>query len=422
MVGIRSNMWFRPLLLLATWAGITVVGAALHRASDARPMSAEPLSSPAMTLQRMGNLAEVAAIPGTMAVRVAAGAEARRSLGGVASAHGLAWAAYLVAALSVRFAARRFTQERAERAAADEAARVDHSRRRFAITGGVAVLGVGGGAASAYATLVEPWLLAVRRRRIAIRDLPGALEGLRLVQVSDTHFGSRVPSDLIREAVAQTVGLKPDLVLLTGDYIHHRADEVGPAAELLAPLVSAAPLGAIGVLGNHDWWGDGPGMRRALESVGVRMLDNRRMFLCARTRALLANEPTGESLCIAGVGDLEEDAVDLRAALSGVRGSTPRLLLSHNPDVAEHPEFSRLCPGGAHRVDLMLSGHTHGGQVNLPLVGPLVVPSRYGQKYAGGLVAGPAFPVLVSRGVGMSLIPVRINCPPEIVQVILVRA
>jgi predicted MPP superfamily phosphohydrolase len=96
----------------------------------------------------------------------------------------------------------------------------------------------------------------------------------------------------------------------------------------------------------------------------------------------------------------------------------PRLLLSHNPDAAEDPRFLRA----RHRVDLMLSGHTHGGQVRLPVVGAPVIPSKYGQKYAAGLVQGPRCPVYVSRGLGLSGLPVRFGVPPEIVLFELQRA
>jgi predicted MPP superfamily phosphohydrolase len=102
-----------------------------------------------------------------------------------------------------------------------------------------------------------------------------------------------------------------------------------------------------------------------------------------------------------------------------VRPETPRLVIAHEPDTAE---IGPLRDADAPRIDLMLSGHTHGGQVRLPLVGAPIVPSRYGQKYAGGLVEGPRFPVLVSRGIGMSILPIRFAVAPEIVEVTLTRA
>jgi predicted MPP superfamily phosphohydrolase len=124
-----------------------------------------------------------------------------------------------------------------------------------------------------------------------------------------------------------------------------------------------------------------------------------------------------EGLCLAGVGDLWEDRCDYGAALDGVAGGVPRILLSHNPDVAEEAGFLQ----SGYRVDLMLSGHTHGGQVSLPGVGAPVTNSRFGQKYAKGLVAGPVCPVFVSRGLGMTVMPVRWGVRPEIAVIELER-
>src|SRR4051794_38533028 len=117
-----------------------------------------------------------------------------------------------------------------------------------------------------------------------------------------------------------------------------------------------------------------------------------------------------EGLAICGVADLWESRPDYELALGGLPADMPRLLLSHNPDVAEEPRFVR----SGLRVDLMVSGHTHGGQIWVPGLGTPMVPSRYGQKYVQGWVEGPVCPVFVCRGVGMSGLPVRFGVPPEI--------
>jgi predicted MPP superfamily phosphohydrolase len=168
-------------------------------------------------------------------------------------------------------------------------------------------------------------------------------------------------------------------------------------------------VGVVGVLGNHDWYGDGVAMQAALDRVGVRMLRNQRLWLDGQRR--LSTSPLPDAMVIAGLADLSEDRVDVRAALGGLKDAVPRIVLAHQPDTAEMPELAG--PDGP-RVDLMLSGHTHGGQVRIPFLGTPGIPSNYGQKYAGGLIAGPRFPVLVSRGVGMSVLPVRVGVPPEI--------
>ena len=146
--------------------------------------------------------------------------------------------------------------------------------------------------------------------------------------------------------------------------------------------------------------------------AGIRLLDRDHVFLGPEG---LREEPGEDALCLAGFGDLWEDEHDPADALVGVPGATPRLVLSHNPDYAER------IPADL-RVDLLLAGHTHGGQVRVPGRGTPVVPSAFGQKYAGGLCQGPRCPVQVSRGVGMAYLPVRIGVPPEIVELTLVRA
>lgn len=292
------------------------------------------------------------------------------------------------------------------------------SRRRF-LAGGALALGAGGVGSAAHATMVEPWGLRVARARVTISGLPTSLDGMRIAHVSDTHLGPKVPAWAVRAAVDLTLSLRPDLVALTGDYVHRADESAEHAAELFRPLTGAPGCaGVVGVLGNHDWYGDGRRVSAALSRVGVRMIDNDRLFLDGASRTLLAREPAGECLCIAGVGDLDMDRVDLPAALGAVRDRTARVLLSHNPDVAE---LDGVAGADAPRVDLMLSGHTHGGQVRLPLLGALWVPSAHGDKYTGGVAQAPRCPVVTSRGVGMSILPVRFNCPPEIVEITLTR-
>lgn len=292
------------------------------------------------------------------------------------------------------------------------------SRRRLIADGLFGVAALGSTGAAAKATLVNPWRPVVREYAVPISDLPAPLDGMRVVQVSDPHFGPRMPADAVTAAVELALSLRPDVVALTGDYILAGSRYIAGAASLLSPLASGPrAVPCVGVLGNHDWYGDAGGMRRALEDSGVSMIDNGRVFLDAGTRGL-SRRPPVSGLCLAGLGDLYCDKIDGRAALEGVDPLMPRIVLAHNPDTAEHPQVVR----GGRRVDLMLSGHTHGGQVRLPLLGAPIVPSAYGRKYVGGLVRGPVCPVVVSRGVGTTLLPVRLGVPPEVVLVVLRRA
>jgi hypothetical protein len=306
----------------------------------------------------------------------------------------------------------------APRAIPAERARL--SRRGFLLDGTLGLGCVSVVAAAGEATLVEPWNLRVTRYDVPITDLSDSLVGLKVVQLSDTHLGPRIPASFIREAVARTIALCPDVVLLTGDYVHNGPPWIEPAATLFEPLIAPGRV-VVGVLGNHDWWAGGKRVSDALARIGVRMVDNGRCFYDARTRALgdAFGTPHADQLCIAGVGDLREDHVDFNAALGGVPGVMPRLLLAHRPDTAELAEMHSPRPP---RIDLMHCGHTHGGQVRLPIIGTPVVPSRFGSKYAAGLVHGPGCRVLISRGVGMSILPLRFGVPPEIVEITLTRA
>lgn len=311
------------------------------------------------------------------------------------------------------------TTERGDGVGGCETETVDRGRRAFlanSTLGSVAAVSV---VSPGYATLVEPWGIQVREYVIPVEGLAASLDGLRIVQVSDTHLGPRIPESFIVGAYAKALELNPDLIVLTGDHVHDGTKENQRAAELCEPLVKGCPMGVIGVLGNHDWWGDGPQLSRMLSSVGVRMIDNDRVWLDAKTRAVVDRDPGEGGLAFVGIGDLTDGVVDVDQAFEGVRDETARIVLAHNPDTAE---IHALKLAGAHRVDLMVSGHTHGGQVKIPFIGTPIVPSMYGQKYAGGLVDGPAFRVLISRGVGMSMLPVRVGVPPEISVITLVRS
>ena len=269
------------------------------------------------------------------------------------------------------------------------------------------------GGAFGYSLLWEPGRLRITRRTFAIRDLPPSLDGLRLAQVSDLHHGPWLSMERVRDVVRQTNALGADMILLTGDYVYESPQYIEPAVGALAEL--KAKIGVVGILGNHDWWDRGVPMKNAFARNGLPLIDNSRLILTPG-RSLVRE--AGEGLCIAGVGDLWEDVPDYRAALSKLPPGMPRLLLAHNPDAAEDPLFL----GGKHRVDLMISGHTHGGQVWIPGIGSPIIPSRFGQKYASGLVQGPGCPVFISRGIGLSGLPIRFGVPPEIVVMELRRA
>ena len=251
------------------------------------------------------------------------------------------------------------------------------------------------------AVCVEPARLLVRDARVRLPGWPVALAGLRVAVLSDLHAGApHLGARKRREIVERTNASRPDLVVLLGDYVV--GGEAG--ARFVEPEVLArelgglrAPLGVFAVLGNHDWWYDGPRVRRALEAAGLHVLENEAIAL--------AREDRGARFWVAGLGDLWTRPSDPAAALRSVPPGEPVLLLAHNPDVF---------PTVPVRVTLTLAGHTHGGQVKLPALGTPIVPSRYGRRYAAGLVVEDGKRLFVTPGLGTSILPVRFGVPPEI--------
>ena len=269
------------------------------------------------------------------------------------------------------------------------------SRRQFirrSIQSSLAAAGVGIGYGFWEAAHVR-----VSRRTVPVPNLPSAFAGKTVAVLADLHHGPFVGIDFIRDAVRLTNSLAPDLVALVGDYAHKGDDahtQLPPCLEALSAL--AAPLGVFAVPGNHDMQRGGAVYRELVAATPLTDLTNR-------------NRPVslgGDRLWLAGVDDLWWGKPNLDRALDGVPGGAAVVLLAHNPDFAEDR------PDG--RVGLVLSGHTHGGQVYLRGVGSTWLPSKYGNKYRHGLVRGPASAVFVSRGLGEAGVPLRVNAPPEV--------
>jgi predicted MPP superfamily phosphohydrolase len=255
--------------------------------------------------------------------------------------------------------------------------------------GALAALGVG----TVYPMLEARWC-GLSRRLVALPKLPPSFRGMTVALLTDLHHGPFVPLAYIRHVVDLTNSLKPDLILLVGDYVSVNARYIAPAANEVRRL--EAPLGRFAVLGNHDHWESTVESKAQLDRAGIELVDNRGSWL----------RRGSDRLRICGVGDLWTDDQDLMSALGDADEDDAVILLSHNPDYAESVDDSR--------ISLMLSGHTHGGQVIVPGLGAPFCPSKFGAKYLGGLVQGPACPVFVSRGVGTTGPPVRFLCRPEV--------
>ena len=273
------------------------------------------------------------------------------------------------------------------------------TRRTFLVTGS----GLAAGALlSGYGFCVERRNLQLEQFLLSLPDLPPELEGLRLVVMADWHCGPiNRPGDL-HPAVVLANRCRPDLVLMPGDFVSG-SGHFGEAAQLASQLRPRVPGGVMLGWGNHDHWNDLDVGNQEMSRAGCQILTNRAVFLNHR-RELDSSGKSG--LWLGGLDDLWAGSPDLIKTLSPLPRQQPRLVLSHNPDLAEERFGARL--------DLLLSGHTHGGQVRLPGLGSPVLPSRYGQKYTSGFVQGPNYPVYVTRGVGVGGIPIRLGVPPEV--------
>jgi predicted MPP superfamily phosphohydrolase len=249
-----------------------------------------------------------------------------------------------------------------------------------------------------WSIFIEPNRLVVHSATITIRNWPKQFNNLKIVAISDLHAGSPFINETkLRQIVELANAQQPDLIILLGDYMadgrfHNRMlpEQIAAALKDLQ-----APLGVYTVLGNHDWYFNGPRVRRALEDNGIKVLDNE----VAETKR------NGETLWLVGLADLWTRPQDVQGTLAKVPAGATIIALTHNPDT-----FVQL-PAN---VPLLLAGHTHGGQVNLPLLGRLVVPSSYGQRFAAGQVEENGRHLFVTTGVGTSILPLRFRVPPEI--------
>jgi predicted MPP superfamily phosphohydrolase len=240
--------------------------------------------------------------------------------------------------------------------------------------------------------LAEPFMLAIERQQIFLRRLPAALDGLRIIHLSDFHYGPLTDSRHLERAVAAANDLRPDVIALTGDYISHDRVYAAPCAELVGRL--RARLGIYAVLGNHDHWTDAALITDLFRAEGITVLVNEGLRL----------DISGQSFWLAGVNDTMVGLEDLSLTLAGSSDDEMKLLLAHNPII-----LRRAARAG---VDLVLSGHTHGGQVTLR---PEKTRSgRPRRRLLRGLGRRGNTQIYVTRGLGTVVLPIRYGCPPEV--------
>ncbi|HZS43719.1 MAG TPA: metallophosphoesterase [Blastocatellia bacterium] len=230
--------------------------------------------------------------------------------------------------------------------------------------------------------------------QIEIAGLPEQFHGIRIAQISDIHFGSFLAHEGMERLIELTRSLRPDLILLTGDYVNRWVSEVKQVIPMLGRL--EAPLGVYAVLGNHDFYADAEETVNLLSRHGIKHLDHDSECITVG----------GSNLWLLGSGDYVKDRrYDLNKRLAKVPKEEPRIVMAHNPDTADLPR--------SHRVDLMLCGHTHGGQIRVPGRGALILPI-YNRNYDQGLFRLNDMQLFVSRGLGMVGLPFRINCAPQL--------
>jgi predicted MPP superfamily phosphohydrolase len=240
----------------------------------------------------------------------------------------------------------------------------------------------------------------VNQERIWLDPLPEMFSGLRVVQISDIHHGLFLSREWLTQAVQQANRLNPDIVALTGDFVTYSRANIEPAAEILGRL--RARFGVFAVLGNHDFRVDADAMTSALQRHRIEVLRNRHISL----------RFGGESLYMVGVDDYGYGA-DLRRALQGVSRDAATILLAHNPRIISH--------AARRGVSLVLAGHTHGGQVNLPLLGTVFGRSPERLRFKMGWDRLGLTQIYVTRGIGTIVLPWRLRCPAEITHLKLLR-
>ena len=237
--------------------------------------------------------------------------------------------------------------------------------------------------------------LEVVEYEVFLPDWPKEFSGLSLVQVSDIHHGKYIHPRFLKMVFDEARKLKPDLYAFTGDFVSHPKD-IAPMKGFLKGF--KAPLGVYALLGNHDHWADGPAMRKVLEGDGIRVLENDVVYLKRK----------GKTLALLGADDLWEGKKD-HSRLFAARGDA-KILLAHQPD--HFPLAKKL------GVQLQISGHCHGGQICFPLIGPLVVPTVQGRKFAAGFMREKGTTLFIHRGIG-GFPPVRTLCRPQVVKIVI---
>jgi uncharacterized protein len=246
---------------------------------------------------------------------------------------------------------------------------------------------------------LETYLLTTRQITIHSKDLPDSFDGFRIVFVSDIHHGPYFSLNRVKDLVSKINALNPDAIILGGDYSHRDPKYIKPFFDEIQNL--HAKYGIYGVLGNHDHWEGAELTLSLMERNGIYICDNKSYWL----------NNGSDSIKIGGVGDLWEDVQIPDSTLHDVKPSDFCILISHNPDYLENLDKEK--------IDLTLSGHTHGGQISVFGLWSPVLPSKYGQKYSYGLMKFDNCQSYITSGIGTITPPLRFCMRPEFVVITL---
>lgn len=274
------------------------------------------------------------------------------------------------------------------------------TRRKFLKFG---IIGAMGCLAASYPFFIERYLLQINIYNILVQNLPDKFIDFKIVQLTDLHYGKLMPKVFIEQIIDKANSLEGDLIVCTGDYVLSGKNVSRQIETVWSSLNKLrAEFGVYSVLGNHD--------HNANFNKSLECLNNSGQNIRHKAISL---EKSGERIWIGGAGDLWEDDIGVDKAFKKVPNNECKILLAHNPDTADS-KFNT-------RVDLMISGHTHGGQVNLPFIGAPFLPVK-NKKYSSGFIRSKYTNIFISRGIGWAVIPVRFNCHPEIAMLTLRKA
>ena len=251
-----------------------------------------------------------------------------------------------------------------------------------------------------YSFVFEPNNIQIEKINIEMTNLPESFDGTKIVHLTDFHsYGFNKREKKVLEMVD---GLNPDFVFITGDFVDRKTKEINSVQEFWQELGNKYQGKIFGVLGNHEYGNknaDSDSLEELLEESGIVILDN-------ENQKIFQDD---EYIYLIGVDDPDTGNDDLKKATVGTEKGIPKILLAHSPDIINDLDSLK-----EEEIDLILAGHTHGGQIGIPFVRPFWVPTKNHGKYTSGLFIFDNVHLYVNRGVGLSVLPIRFNCPPEI--------